>query len=54
MLTDFQNSFAERLSGKFATDFSLFLVFQHTLNISLHYLVKYEYQKTGGNVKYVL
>jgi len=26
----------------------------HTLNMSLHYLVKYECQKTGGNLKYVL
>ena len=29
-------------------------LFHDTLNMSLHYLVKYEYQKTGGNRKYVL
>jgi len=26
----------------------------HTLNMSLHYLVKYECQKTGANLKYIL
>jgi len=26
----------------------------HTLNMSLHYLVKYECQQTGGILKYVL
>jgi len=51
MLTDFQNSFTGRLTGKFATN--------SYLNIpprlkSLHYLVKYEYQKTGSNLKYAL
>ena len=50
MLTDFQNSFTGRLTGKFATN--NIEIFHHTLNISLHYLVKYECQKTGSNLKY--
>jgi len=33
----FSNSFAGRLSGKFATKYFKY----HTLNMSLHYLVKY-------------
>ena len=52
MLTDFQNSFTVRLIGKFATNG--ILISHHTFNMSLHYLVKYECQKTGGNMKYVL
>ena len=32
----------------------LLLLFHHTLNMSLHYLVKYECQKTGSNLKYAL
>jgi len=39
MLTDFQNSFAGRLGGKFATNH--ISIFHHTLPMSLHYLVKY-------------
>ena len=39
MLTDFRNSFADRLSCKSVT--SLCLNFHHTLNVSLQYLVKY-------------
>ena len=52
MSTDFQNSFTGRLTGKFATN--QISLFHHTLNMSLHYLVKYECQKTGCNQKYVL
>jgi len=29
------------------------LISHHTLNMSLHYAVKYECQKTGDNLKYV-
>ena len=39
MLTDFQNSFTGRLTGKFETNSCLNI--HHTLNVSLHYLVKY-------------
>ena len=39
MLTDFQNSFTGRLSGKFAT--KSYLNIPPHLNVSLHYLVKY-------------
>jgi len=52
MLTNFQNSFTDRLSGKFAT--------KSYLNIPPHLTyvatlpLKYEYQKIGGNVKYAL
>jgi len=52
MLTNFQNSFTDRLAGKFATN--SYLKSHHTLNMSLHYLVKCEFQKTGINLKYVL
>jgi len=52
MLTDFQNSFTGRLTGKFATNSSLNI--PRTLKMLLHYLVKYECQKNGGNLKYVL
>jgi len=52
MLTDFQNSFAIRLTDKFATN--SYLKFHHTLHMSLHYLMKYECQKTGSNLKYAL
>jgi len=51
MLTDFQNYFTVRLSGKFATNSNLNIP-PHLM--SLHYLVKYECQKTSGNLKYVL
>ena len=43
--------FAGRLSGKCATNSCLNI--PPDLYISLHYLVKYECQKTGGNLKYV-
>jgi len=52
ILTDFQNVFADRLSGKFATNLSH--ISHHTLNMSLHYLVNYQWQKTDSNLKYVL
>ena len=52
MLTDFQNSFNDRLTGKFATNLSLNIP-PHR-NMSLHYLVKYECQKTSANLKYAL
>ena len=52
MLTDFQNSFNSRLSDKFATN-SYLNIPPHLkyVAMSLHYLVKYECQKNGGNVK---
>ena len=52
-LTDFQNSFTDWLSDKFATN-SCLNIPPHTLNMLLHYLVKYEIQKTGGDLKCVL
>jgi len=51
MLTDFQNSFtAESVANLQQTDIE---IFHHTLNMLLHYIVKYECQKTGSNLKYV-
>ena len=43
MLTDFHNSFTDRLSGKRATN--RVQMSQHTLAMSLHYLVKYLFSK---------
>jgi len=39
MLTDYQNSFTGRLTGKFATN--SYLNIPPHLKVSLHYLVKY-------------
>ena len=51
----FSNFFASRLSGKFATK-SCLNIPPHLKywNMLLHYLVKYECQKTGDNLKYAL
>ena len=55
MLTDFQNSFADRLGDKFATTKNIPTRLKYVCRgVSLHYLVKYERQKTGGSLKYVL
>jgi len=43
MLIDFQNSFIDRFITKFATKPSLTI--PPTLNVSLHYLVKYQCSK---------
>jgi len=53
ILTDFPKKiFADRLISKFAQTY--IYISHHTLNMSLHYLVKYECQQTGGILKYVL
>ena len=52
MLSDFQNSFTGRLSGKFSTN-SYFNIQSHLTYVATC-LVKYECKKTGGNLKYVL
>ena len=51
MLTDFQNSFTDRLSGKYATNSYLNIPPHRTYVATLS--LKYECQKIGGNVKYV-
>ena len=52
MLTDFQHSFAGILSAKCATN-SCLNVPPHLKHVAtLAYLVKYECQKTGGNLEY--
>ena len=48
MLTDFQNSVTDRLSSKFAIKSSKYPT---TPDVLLHYLVKCECQKTGGDLK---
>jgi len=48
----FELFFIDGLSSKFAT--KLCLNIPHALNMSLHYLVKYEWQKNVVNLKYVL
>jgi len=52
MLTDFKNSFTGRFNGKFATNMFKYPT-THDI-MSLHYHVKYECQKTGVDLKYVL
>ena len=54
MLTDFQNSFTGRLTGKFTTSSYLNIPSHLKYVAIIHYLVKYECQKTGGSMKYVL
>jgi len=52
MLTDFQTLFTGGPVVNLQQTFVL--IFHHALNMSLHYLVKYECQKNGVNLKYVL
>ena len=53
MLSDFLNSFTGRLTGKFATN-SYLNNPPHLKYVAIYYLVKYECQKTGRNLKYAL
>jgi len=52
MLTDFQNSFTDRFIDEYATKTSL--LSYHTLNVSLHYLVKHQYRKTSEHLMHAL
>jgi len=52
MLTDFQNSFTDRFSSKYATKVSLTVPSHHTLNLLLQYLVKDQRRKTSENLKH--
>jgi len=49
MLTDFQSVFTERFISKYATN--CHQLSRHTLNVSLHSLVKHQYRKTSENLK---
>ena len=51
LTTDFQNSFSGRHAGKFTTNSHLNI--PPHLHRLQHYLVKYECQKTGSNLKHV-
>jgi len=55
MLTDYRNFFTDRLISKFAT-IAHYNIPPHLKYVATlpDYLVKYEFQKTGGNLKYVL
>jgi len=50
MLTDFHILFTSRFTDKYAT--KSLLTIHHTLNVSLHYLVKHQYRKTSENLKH--
>ena len=55
LLTYCQNSFTGQLSDKLLNlQQTHDQISNHTLNMSLHYLVKYQCQKTHSNLKYVL
>jgi len=53
MLTDYKNSFADSLVDRFAINSYLYIS-PHLRYVATYYLVKYECQENGGNLKYVL
>jgi len=53
MLTDCKNSFADSPIDRFAINSYLYIS-PHLRYVATYYLVKYECQENGGNLKYVL